>query len=353
MDNTLVILTPGFPASESDSTCLPPIQQFIRHFKEANPSLRIIIIAIAYPFTTSSYSWHGCTVYPLRGNRYRKILRPLLWQKIRNRLNAARQQHHVIGLLSFWCGEWAMIGTKFGEKFRIPHYCWLQGQDSRPGNKYARYFQHKPGELLALSDALAREFFTNYQTAPARVIPFGTVPIKLSPHKRHIDIIGVGWLIPLKQYHIFIQVIERLKKTLPAVKVVLCGKGPEMQELQQMVNTLQLEENIHFTGEMQHPQVLELMQQSRILLHPSSFEGFSTVCTEALQCGCHVISFCRAMDADIEQWHIVNDEAAMYQQAISLLGNTDEVYQSTVPYTMDESTAAINELLHYNETSTV
>jgi glycosyltransferase involved in cell wall biosynthesis len=351
MHKTLVILTPGFPANENDSTCLPPIQQFVQHFKENNPSLHIIILAIAYPFTNKNYTWHGCTVIPLHGNRYRKILRPLLWQKIRNRLHSTRRNSNIIGMLSFWCGEWAMMGTKFGEKYTIPHYCWLQGQDSRPGNKYARFFQQKQHELIALSDSLAAEFLKNYQTAPAQVIPFGTLPIKLSNTERHIDIIGVGWLIPLKQYPIFIQVIHQLKKILPGIKAVLCGKGTQMNELQQLVKILKLEENIQFTGEKQHPEVFELMRQSKILLHPSSFEGFSTVCAEALQCGCHVISFCRAMNADIEQWHIVTDEAAMYQQALIILQNPNAIYKTVIPFTMNESLAAITALFNCNETN--
>jgi glycosyltransferase involved in cell wall biosynthesis len=350
MDKTLVILTPGFPAGENDSTCLPPVQQFIKHLKEKFPQLTIIVLAIAYPFTNKSYTWHGCTVIPLRGNRYRKLLRPLLWQKIRNRLNNTRRSSNITGMLSFWCGEWAMLGTRFGEKYKIPHYCWLQGQDSRPGNKYARYFQNKQDELIALSDSLAKEFFKNYQTAPAQVIPFGTIPIKLSHTERHIDIIGVGSLIPLKQYHIFIQVIHQLKKIIPGIKAMLCGKGTEMNELQQMVKILKLEDNIEFTGEKQHHEVFELMQQSRILLHPSSFEGFSTVCAEALQCGCHVISFCRAMNRDIEQWHIVTGEAAMYQQALALLQNPATIYKTVTPFTMDESVGAITALLNYTET---
>jgi glycosyltransferase involved in cell wall biosynthesis len=352
MNNTLVIVTPGFPADENDSTCLPPVQQFVQHFKAKHPRLKIIILAVAYPFVNKSYQWHGCTVMPLLGNRYRKVLRPLLWQKIRSRLNSTRRSNRVIGLLSFWCGEWAMLGTKFGEKHRIPHYCWLQGQDSRAGNKYARYFLQKPNELIALSDASATEFFSNYGVRPAHTIPFGAKPIQPSHPTRHIDIIGVGSLIPLKQYHIFIQVVHQLTKTMPHIKAVLCGKGTAMNELRQLVKTLHLEQNIQFIGEKPHNEVFEWMQQSKILLHPSSFEGFSTVCTEALQCGCHVISFCRAMDREIEQWYIVNDEAAMVRQAISLLQNPAVVYTSVIPYTMDESANVIETLLHYNETST-
>jgi glycosyltransferase involved in cell wall biosynthesis len=352
MGKTLVILTPGFPAGENDSTCLPPVQQFVQHFKATYPSLSIVIIAIAYPFTTTTYQWHGCTVIPFRGNRYRKLLRPLLWLKTRLQLQQLAQTNELIGILSFWCGEWAMIGTRFAASHHLPHYCWLQGQDCRPGNKYARYFLQKPQELIALSDSLADNFFSNYHTAPAHTIPFGTMPAAQNSVTKTIDIIGVGSLIPLKQYHIFIQVIHQLKKTIPGIKAVLCGKGPQLHALQQLTKKLNLENNILFAGELPHSEVLQLMQQSKILLHPSSYEGFSTVCTEALQCSCHVISFCRAMNADIEHWHIVNNEEEMCESALVILQNPGTVYTSIMPYHMQTSITAIASLFHYNETST-
>ena len=38
-EKTLVILTPGFPADESDTTCLPLLQQVILHLKKYDPEL--------------------------------------------------------------------------------------------------------------------------------------------------------------------------------------------------------------------------------------------------------------------------------------------------------------------------
>jgi glycosyltransferase involved in cell wall biosynthesis len=345
MDKTLVILTPGFAASEADSTCLPAIQQFVLAFKKAYPSLQIIIVAVAYPFSTKPYQWHQCAIVPLRGNRYRKILRPLLWQKIKNKLEKIRRTNHITAILSFWCGEWAMLGTKFGEKYGIRHYCWLQGQDARPGNKYAKHFEYKPQQLIALSQSLAAEFYKNYQARPAHIIPFGAASLPAASTAKTIDLIAVGSLIPLKQYHIFIQVVHQLKKIIPGIKAVLCGKGPQMNALMQMAKVLKVDNNIQFTGEMAHNEVIILMQQSRILLHPSSFEGFSTVCTEALQCSCHVISFCRAMDADIPHWHIAKNETAMYEQALALLQNTGTVYKQVIPYTQQDSIEALWKLI--------
>ncbi|RYZ31317.1 MAG: glycosyltransferase, partial [Sphingobacteriales bacterium] len=62
-----------------------------------------------------------------------------------------------------------------------------------------------------------------------------------------------------------------------------------------------------------------LMQQSKILLHPSAYEGFGMVCAEALAAGAQVISFCKPMDEDFDGWHIVKDKQEMIAKTLALL----------------------------------
>ena len=46
----LVILTPGFPKDETDTTCIPFLQDFILELNDQYPSLKIDILAFDYPF---------------------------------------------------------------------------------------------------------------------------------------------------------------------------------------------------------------------------------------------------------------------------------------------------------------
>ena len=46
----LIILSPGFPESEADSTCLPMQQQFVRALKEMHPELDIVVLTFQYPY---------------------------------------------------------------------------------------------------------------------------------------------------------------------------------------------------------------------------------------------------------------------------------------------------------------
>ncbi|HYE53298.1 MAG TPA: glycosyltransferase, partial [Chitinophagaceae bacterium] len=137
--------------------------------------------------------------------------------------------------------------------------------------------------------------------------------------ERNIDVLGAGSLIPLKQYDVFIRIIGRLSKKYPAITAVICGKGPELVALQELVKHLGLENNVRLAGEISNPGVLRLMQQCRVFLHTSCYEGFGMVCLEALYAGAHVVSFVKPMHTGIGHWHIVNNEAEMENKMLELL----------------------------------
>ena len=148
--------------------------------------------------------------------------------------------------------------------------------------------------------------------------------------------LGVGSLIPLKQYDIFLGVIAEIKKQMPGIKALLIGKGSEKNRLEQLITQLELQSNVVLTGELSYPEVLEQMQRAKVLLHPSSYEGFSGVCLEALYAGAHVISFCQAMTQEIKQWNIVSSREEMIQKTIAVLENPSTVYDKITFCTIDE-----------------
>ena len=336
---TLVILTPGFPESEADTTCLPMQQQFARRLKEVFPSINFIVLSFQYPYHPETYKWFGTTVICFNGRNKGGIKKLLLREKIMATLKKINQENKIVGLLSFWYNECAWVGKKFGEKKGIKHYCWILGQDAKKENKYPARLKPMANELIALSDFLQDEFEKNHGARPSRVIPPGInarQPVH-SLKEKDIDVIGVGSLISLKQYEIFLQVISEIKNQLPYVKAVLVGDGPEKEKLQDLIATLGLKENVTLSGELPHDEVLQMMERAKVLLHPSSYEGFGVVCIEALYAASHVISFVRPMKKDIENWHIVNTKSEMAQKTLAILQNPATVYQRTIPFSMKET----------------
>jgi len=331
---TLLIITPGFPADENDSTCMPPQQLFVKALKEQHPGLTIIILSLQYPFKAQKYHWHGIPVIAFGGRNRGQILRVFNWMDAWATLKQLSREHEIIGILSFWLGECAMLGNRFSKTNHIPHYCWMLGQDARPGNKYVKLSKASGDWLIALSDALAAEFNKNYGILPKHIIPPGVdiSSFGKSVKKRDIDIIGAGSLIPLKQYHVFIDVVKKLTVSFPGIKTAICGKGPEMAKLKERISQLRLEKNIELKGEMPHTEVLALMQRSKLFLHTSAYEGFGMVLSEALYAGAHVISMVSPMDEMPWQFHKAKNQHDMVAIAAALLKDKTLVHEPVLQY---------------------
>ena len=219
---TFIILTPGFPANEADSTCVPFPQLFVKMLKQLNPSLKIIVFAFQYPFEKKTYDWHGVTVIAFNGQNKGRLNRLLLWRTVWRKLNSTIKQNNVAGILNFWLSDCSLMGKWAAKKHSLKSLTWLMGQDARKGNRYFSLVKPGPESLIALSDFLSEEFFRNHGITPAHIIPPGADAVKLDPSTiRDIDVLGVGSLIPLKQYDIFIRVVARLACSRPGIKTMI------------------------------------------------------------------------------------------------------------------------------------
>jgi len=348
--DTLIILTPGFPEDEADSTCIPPQQIFVRVLKEDNPQLNIIILTFHYPFFSARYQWNGVDVISFGGERKGRIFRKVMGLRVWVELKKINKEYHIIGLLSFWLGKCAFIGSWFAKKYHLTHYCWILGQDAKAGNKYVRRISPKGRSLIALSDFIAYEFHKNYGILPQHIIPVGidtSLFAEVMPEK-NIDIIGAGSFIPLKQYNIFVEVIKLLKEDFPDIKTCICGDGPEMMRLLELIDKMDLKDNIKLLGRQSHTQVLALMQKSKVFLHTSNYEGFGAVCLEALYAGAQVVSFVKPMNATIENWHSVEDKENMVHVLKHILQNPESEHLSILPYSIHDNAKAAIKLFDYN-----
>ena len=345
---TLIILSPGFAKNEADTSCLPAQQSLVRSMNTLFPSVKIIILAFQYPFTNHSYEWLGNTVVPFNGKNRGKLYKLLIWLKVWFTLKRISKQEPVMGLLSFWLGECAFIGHYFGKRMHLPHFTWVLGQDARESNRYAKLMPLHNTSLVAMSDFLAKTFYVNYGVKPANIITHGIEPELFGkmPLTKDIDIIGVGSLIPLKRYDLFIDIIALIHEQTPELRVIICGEGPEKEKLQNLIRHYGLENTITLTGEKPHAEVLQLMQRSKILLHTSSYEGFVGVCIEALYAGAHVLSFFKPMDEWIRHWHVVETNDDMVNFLLEILQSDTIAYEQLLPYRMRDSAIAFMKLFN-------
>lgn len=346
---TFIIFSPAFPSNESDTIWLPSLQTFVRALNRNYPELDVKIFAFQYPHITEVYKWHNNTVIPFNGWYKKRPARLLMWMKIFFKVRQIKKEQDVIGIFSQWCNECTLVAKYISSFFHIKQFCWIVGQDARASNHYVKYIRPKPTSLITLSDFLADEFYKNHGIKPMYTVPKG-IDVSLfdsPPTIKDIDVIGVGSLSILKQYNIFVQIIAELKKSLPNIKAVLCGDGEDRDHIEKMIRDSSLTENIELTGTIQHAEALKMMQRAKILLHPSSYEGFGTVCIEALYAGAHVISFVQPMYQEIKNWSIVKTNEEMQAKALEILTSVQTIYEPVLVYSADDAAKKIMQLFNY------
>ena len=344
---TIVILTPAFPKNESESSWVPSQQLLVKNLKSQFPDLKIVVLSFLYPYEKGEYDWHEVKVIAFAG-MYKKGLRHLLlWRNIWIELTKAKNKGKVIGILSFWCNECAFIGKWFAHYHNLKHFCWICGQDAGRLNKYVKWIRPKSGELVAISDFVSEEFARNHKIKPRYTISNAvdkTLFPKESRLPRDIDILAAGSLIPLKQYDILVDVVAALVPSFPNIKVIHCGDGIEKEKLQILINKYGVENNIRLLGSIKHEELLLLMQRTKILLHPSRYEGFSTVCLEALYGGSQVISFCYPLEYPVQNWHVAKNKEHMIERASDILKTSGLEYAPVKLFSMDETAKAFVKL---------
>lgn len=343
----LLILTPGFPDGEEDTTCLPAVQQFIAVYKTCFPEISIDIVALQYPPVQKQYTWKGIPVHAIGGRNRKKLGRLKTIWSARNAGLAIHKDQPVDAILSFWLTDAAMAGKLITERIHKPHFIWMHGQDARKSNKYVKRVKPNADQLVAISDYQNNVFYESFGYKAGHVVNNGvneSIFPDFNTGERSIDIIAVGSLIPLKQPHLFIDLVLALKKSYKEnIKSVLVGAGPLQDELQSLIGKYDLQDNIRLTGEVQHREVLELMNHSKVLVHPSLYEGHSTVMLEALFSGCKVISFIPPGSRQVPECYICADFDEMHRNTLKAL---HEHTYTRVKYTdMRDSVMQLHQIL--------
>lgn len=318
----LLIITPGFPSDEQDTTCLPPIQQFLRCYKELYPQVAISIISLEYPYHSKSYNWHGNHVFPVGGKNKGGINKWFTILKARSKGLFINRGNKVDAIISLWLSAGSLSAKMISRKLKIPHLVWMQGQDAKPGNKYFKLVAPLPAQLAAISDYQNEVLSQSYGIKATHVINNGinqsSFPAFNNGHRK-IDLLAVGSLIPLKQYHLFVEMVKVLKEKGVIVTAVLAGKGPEEENLRKLIADYQLERQVQLTGELSHNEVLCLMNDAKIFIHPSSYEGHSTVILEALYSGCKVLAFMPVGNKQTEAFTLCETQDEMIKRCEDLL----------------------------------
>jgi glycosyltransferase involved in cell wall biosynthesis len=309
----IIFLTPGFPSDESDTTCIPALQDFVLGWKKTFPEIKLKVISFQYPNQGKKYKWMGIPVYAAGGRDRPGIFRTISWVKVFLQLLRTREKNQSI-LISYFLTEASFTGQLFSRLTGVKQIAIAAGQDVKKENPYLHRIDLRKLAVVAFNQKMADELFLSSGKNTDYIIPMGYAQaetIAMLSVKRDIDILIAGSLIPLKRIDLAIKIIAKLKEKFPAIKTEIIGKGDERKNFEKLRDELNLETVVSFTGELKREVVLQKMRQGKILLHCSAYEGQATVITEAIACGMTVVCFDVGRIGDNKKIYVCSDENEM------------------------------------------
>ncbi len=141
-------------------------------------------------------------------------------------------------------------------------------------------------DLVITMGTGARQFLRRSGVSAAvEVIPGGIDPTRFSHGNgtRTYDLITVSRMVPIKRLDILLQVVRRVADTLPRVKVMIVGDGPDLNSLKAQSSQLGLSDNVVFAG--RQSRVERWLRDARLFVLTSDSEGLSLAVMEAMMAG--------------------------------------------------------------------
>jgi len=338
----ILVITPGFPENENDTSCIPAMQEYFTALLSEHSSPKITVVSIHYPYRNKTYSWKGIQVFSCGGGgkypfKILYLMRAIIYSlKVNKKLK-------VNIIHSFWLAEPALIGSILRKIFKVRHICTIMGQDARNVNNYLKILPLKNIIKVALSEYHSNYFRKSTGFTPNYIIPWGINKIKVEENKRPIDIIGVGSLIPLKNYKLFIDVVVRLKEDYPSINCILIGEGPDKSELLKVIIKKNLSGNITLTGQLPREEVLLKMIKSKILLHSSNYESFGFVILEGLASGCYVVCKNVGIAKEAKKILIINNIEDAFLTIKRIINNKKD-FSPEIPYPITDTVSSYKKL---------
>ena len=155
-------------------------------------------------------------------------------------------------------------------------------------------FAARSADLIFADSRLTARRLTEWLGVdPSRILvlpPGVTIPSLVSPSptgsgqggsSKSLDCIFIGRLLA----HKHVDIMLRALALLPGVTGLIVGSGPEKDRLIALASELGISDRVRFESPASHEAVLERLRGARLLVFPSTREGFGVAVLEASACG--------------------------------------------------------------------
>jgi glycosyltransferase involved in cell wall biosynthesis len=158
-----------------------------------------------------------------------------------------------------------------------------------------------PHVIIANSEHTTKRLHAMGVRQPVHTVPLGVDVesiLTITPHELKSDAIYIGRLLDNKNVDLLIRALKIVKQTKPDVSCIIVGQGPERTKLEKLASELGLYDNMTFFDAIEsHEELYALIKASKMLVQPSTREGFGIVVIEAMACNVPAITTSHDMNA--------------------------------------------------------
>jgi len=226
-----------------------------------------------------------------------KIRREYHFKKLFKEYIAKNGTPDIVHLHSFFYGHLAIwIKKEYNIPYVVTEHSTTFARDllSHSEIQYATKVYEQANKTLAVSQEFSKllkektKVSFDYLPNIVNVDFFKNIQEKSDTGK--IRFITIGHLVPKKNQNMLIKAFTLAFEKEKNIELLIVGEGPEYQNLEKSIQTLNAEKNIKLYGKASRKEVKELLIGSDIFVLSSFYETFGVVLIEALSCGLPLVS---------------------------------------------------------------
>lgn len=149
-----------------------------------------------------------------------------------------------------------------------------------------RYFYPKANACIVQTDEI-KDFFSPFMNQ-IEVIPNAVSLIEETYYNRKPIILSVGRYVSQKNHTLLIQAFSKFIQYFPEYECHIVGEGKLKGEYETLIQSLRLEDKVKLIDPTE--KIFDLMQESKLFVLSSNYEGYPNVLIEAMACGCACIA---------------------------------------------------------------
>jgi glycosyltransferase involved in cell wall biosynthesis len=292
------LITPGFSADETD-WCIPAILDLARKLAESH---EVHVFTLRYPHVRKRYVVYGVTVHAFGGATIGGLWRIPLTLRVVNSLRQESTKKPFDILHALWGDEPGLIAVIAQKLLGTATVVSLLGgelieaNDIGYGHQLSRSARWMIRQSLNFANCVTVGSQTLYLRATHYVndaklvkVPLGVDVELFQPQvnesQESFKALHVASLTPVKNQIMLLRAFDMARRKIPKMQLDLVGDGARRDELENIAHDLQLDDVVHFHGEIMHDQLPAYYHTADLCVLTSIYESQSMVTLEAGACG--------------------------------------------------------------------